>query len=55
MLGGVPIIRDLKRCRRSDFSEALKEVFNSFLLALKPNNQSEIFFWQLLILNSFNR
>jgi len=36
MLGAVPIIRDLKRCRRSDFSEALKEVFNSFLLALIP-------------------
>src|SRR5689334_12086317 len=36
MLGSVPIIRDLRRCRRTDFSEAAKEVIGSFLLALIP-------------------
>lgn len=36
MLQGVPIFRDLKRCRRQDFSEAAKEVFGTFFLAVVP-------------------
>jgi hypothetical protein len=36
MFTGVPIIKDLSRCRRSDYGEAAKEVAGSFLLALIP-------------------
>ena len=36
MISGVPLIRDLKRCRRTDYSEAAKEVVGTFLLAIIP-------------------
>jgi hypothetical protein len=36
MSSRVPLIRDLQRCRRSDFAEATKEVIGTVLLAILP-------------------
>src|SRR4051812_27237636 len=36
MIGNVPFVRDLLRCRAKDYGEAAKEVGTTFLLALIP-------------------
>ena len=36
MLKAVPLIRDLRRCRRSDYAEAEKEVIATVIFALLP-------------------
>ena len=36
MTKGFPLVRDLKRCRRQDYVEAVKEVFATVVLAVLP-------------------